>query len=580
MKEILLTGKNGSYSFEPRDPQSRIADGGMGVVYSGKNAITGQKVAIKVVYRELARDEANVERARREAAINIEHPNLIRMHDFIEKEGIYHIVSEFLEGQNLDEFIKQNPKVSTAYAIRIIIDVLSGLEALHQSTPPIIHRDIKPSNIFLCSDGTVKLMDFGIARITGGVRKSLTGLGTVVGSPHYSPPEQVRGEIDKINETTDIYALGITFYELLTGNPPFDATNEFDILKKQVDEPLPGNENIDAPLFGIIKKATEKKQTDRYQKALEIKKEISKYTRKIDEEKKRPIVKNRGWKFIGILFILLFLGELIAYQYFELNPYRIQDFASANFKWYHRLENQNRTLQNQSNELKDQMNGLNEELEKVKNNGAFNSEQFINLENWNRNLQNENNELNEQIKKLRNDDSFNSERYRKLENRNRTLQNENNELNEQIDKLKSSHTSLKNNYDDVLNGIEEIFPFIIQKLDFCAGIDQKGNYRSFVYSNETGYIYPRIKIINFTKNLKVVTLSIKYFKPDGSLRAGASSPPGFSFERTTIIGNEISQVIELSGWGSKTKGHWSPGTYTIEIWYEGNILKKQDFEVR
>jgi len=113
-------------------------------------------------------------------------------------------------------------------------------------------------------------MDFGIARITGGERKSLTGLGTVVGSPHYSPPEQVRGEIDKINETTDIYALGITFYELLTGNPPFDATNEFDILKKQVDEPLPANSAIPANIFEVIKKATNKKQEDRYASVDEI----------------------------------------------------------------------------------------------------------------------------------------------------------------------------------------------------------------------------------------------------------------------------------------------------------------------
>jgi formylglycine-generating enzyme required for sulfatase activity len=306
--EILLTGTNGSYSFDPRDPQSRIADGGMGVVYSGQNVETGQKVAIKVVYRELARDEANVERARREAAINIEHPNLIRMHDFIEKDGIYHIVSEFLEGQNLDEFIKQNPKVSTAYAIRIIIDVLSGLEALHQSTPPIIHRDIKPSNIFLCYDGTVKLMDFGIARITGGTRKSLTGLGTVVGSPHYSPPEQVRGEIDKINQTTDIYALGITFYELLTGNPPFDATNEFDILKKQVDEPLPENPSIPVNIFDIIKKTTYKKQENRYASVGEVKKVLVAVLIKtaIPDKKVNKKSNNKAIKvFFAVFFIII-----------------------------------------------------------------------------------------------------------------------------------------------------------------------------------------------------------------------------------------------------------------------------------
>ncbi|HZK08831.1 MAG TPA: serine/threonine-protein kinase [Bacteroidales bacterium] len=371
MKNILLTGKNGSYSFDPRDPQSRIADGGMGVVYSGQNAETGQKVAIKVVYRELARDEANVERARREAAINIEYPNLIRMHDFIEKDGIYHIVSEFLEGQNLDEFIKQNPKVETEYAVRIISDVLNGLEVLHSNKPTIIHRDIKPSNIFLCSDGTVKLMDFGIARITGGARKSLTGLGTVVGSPHYSPPEQVRGEIDKIDQTTDIYALGITFYELLTGNPPFDATNEFDILKKQVDEPLPENENIDAPLFGIIKKATEKKQIDRYQNVLEIKKEISKYIRKIDEEKKRPIVKNQHWKSVAIIFIILNSLLFFLYIFFQENPEKIHDFAYGAFRWYWEIEDSRDWANEKFIEKNLQYEKLQADFENLKNNDVY-----------------------------------------------------------------------------------------------------------------------------------------------------------------------------------------------------------------
>ena len=317
--EINLQGKNGSYKFNPRDPQSRIADGGMGVVYLGENVETGQKVAIKVIYRELAQDEKNIERARREAAINIDHPNLIKMFDFIEKDGIYHIISEYVEGQNLEDFIKQNPDINTEYAIRIINDVLNGLQVLHNQTPPIIHRDIKPSNIFLCYDGTVKLMDFGIARITGGERKSLTGMGTVVGSPHYSPPEQVRGEIDKINETTDIYAVGITLYELLTGNPPFDATNEFDILKKQVDELIPFNSKIPPPLFNIVKKATHKQQESRYQRIEQLKSylknsieknDVNSITNKPSNGSKhtRSFIYKTFFLFLKIIRILILVG--------------------------------------------------------------------------------------------------------------------------------------------------------------------------------------------------------------------------------------------------------------------------------
>ncbi len=210
MAQVTLRGKNSTYVFDPKDPNSKVAEGGMGIVYWGINLDTGRKVAIKVVYRELARNPSNIARAEQEASVKIPHPNLLMNLDFIEQGGIYHIVSEFLDGRNLEEEIRLKGRLEEGRAIEIIKGVLLGLQALHAHQPPIFHRDIKPSNIYLCADGSVKVMDFGIAKISGGKRKSLTGIGTVVGTPHYSAPEQVKSEHHRISEVTDLYSTGIT----------------------------------------------------------------------------------------------------------------------------------------------------------------------------------------------------------------------------------------------------------------------------------------------------------------------------------------------------------------------------------
>lgn len=267
--EILLQGERGTYAFDPENPEGKLGQGGMGVVFKGMETTTKQVVAIKVLYKEIAPNFQAVERERQSAGIRIHHKNLIQMLDFIEQGGIFHIVSEFVEGKTLHDHLQElkqkNQRLGTAEALSVINQTLNGLEALHKNNPPVIHRDIDPSNVMICSDGTVKIMDFGIAKISDGKRKSLTGIGTVIGKPHYSPPEQIRGETNKINQSTDIYALGITFYEMFTGSTPFDASNEYDVMKMQMEKPLPGNPQIPAEIFRLIQKATEKQQARRYQ---------------------------------------------------------------------------------------------------------------------------------------------------------------------------------------------------------------------------------------------------------------------------------------------------------------------------
>jgi serine/threonine-protein kinase len=311
MAEIQLIGNKGTYTFNPHEPKAKKGEGGMGIVYLGRNIHTQKNVAIKVIWKELANNPRVIERAMQEGNLYIEHPNVLKMLDFVEKDGVYHIISEFLEGQSLEDFLQQYGAVNPDYATEIIVKVLEGLDVLHTHQPPIIHRDIKPSNIFLCNDGTVKIMDFGVVRISDGRRKSVTGMGTVIGTPHYSAPEQVQGEQDKINATTDIYAVGITLYEMLTGNPPFNANSEFATLKMQVESPLPTNPKINPRLFKVIQKATEKVQTRRFQSAKEFISALQQKNTTVATQSTSGVVSSSGsnnWKVATIILgIILFI---------------------------------------------------------------------------------------------------------------------------------------------------------------------------------------------------------------------------------------------------------------------------------
>jgi serine/threonine-protein kinase len=316
MAEIQLIGNNGTYIFNPHEPKAKKGEGGMGIVYLGRNLHTHKNVAIKVIWKELAQNPRVIERAMQEGNLQIEHPNVLKMLDFVEKDGVYHIVSEFLEGQSLEDFIQQFGAVNPEYATEIIVKVLEGLAILHTHQPPIIHRDIKPSNIFLCNDGTIKIMDFGVVRISDGKRKSVTGMGTVIGTPHYSAPEQVQGEQDKINATTDIYAVGITLYEMLTGNPPFNASSEFATLKMQVESPIPANSKIDNSLFNVIKKATEKAQTRRFQSATEFIRALQQKNTTVSTQGTGGVVSSsssNNWKIATIILgIILFIFVVLS----------------------------------------------------------------------------------------------------------------------------------------------------------------------------------------------------------------------------------------------------------------------------
>ncbi|WP_044173647.1 serine/threonine-protein kinase [Flectobacillus major] len=277
MPEIYLKGRNASYNFNPFPPNSPIGQGGMGKVYAGKHS-DGTPVAIKVLFAELATESQFVERFVKEALIqtNLNHPNIIKSYDFVVANGKYHIISRLINGSSIEQYLKSNQEIETK--IKLFGEVLDALDFLHSQNPKIIHRDIKPANIMV-ENGKAIVMDLGVAKVTGGKRQTKVGL--LMGTPQYSPPEQIRGESHNINPTTDIYATGITFYELLAGHPPFDGTNEYSIMEMQVKNTIPLHRSIPLNIYNVLRKATAKQQNQRYQSALEFKNALLKA---IDQE--------------------------------------------------------------------------------------------------------------------------------------------------------------------------------------------------------------------------------------------------------------------------------------------------------
>ncbi len=294
------------------DTSKRLGEGGTGIVYRGKEKTTGKSVTIKSIYPELASNKEMIDRIKRVASISIRHDNIKQMYGYVEKDGVHNVIGEYMEGVSLDQYIRQQQGLELREAIHIMVQVLMGLEALHKRK--IIHRDIKPSNIFKCSNSRIKIFDFGIARVEqhqGEKWKTLTRTGSFVGTPYYMAPEQIRGENNKINETTDIYATGITFYEMLVGNPPFTATNAFDTLSQHIRDPLPKNTNIPTRLFVILAKATAKDQDRRYKNATLFKKDIQQYAKELPPEpskpepKPKPVVRKSKIKRREVFLILL-----------------------------------------------------------------------------------------------------------------------------------------------------------------------------------------------------------------------------------------------------------------------------------
>ena len=260
--------KTGMYISDRYEIIDKVGSGGMADVYKALCHRLNRYVAIKILKPEFSTDASFVQKFRAEAqsVAGLSHPNIVSVYDVGEDDGLYYIVMELVEGITLKRFIEKRKKLDVKEAVGIAIQIAMGMEAAH--THHIIHRDIKPQNIIISREGKVKVADFGIAKAA----TSNTISQNAIGSVHYLSPEQARGGYS--DERSDIYSLGVTLYEMLSGQVPFAGDNSVSVALLHIQsEAVPVRElNPDVPLSvdKIIQKCMQKKPERRYQTAAEL----------------------------------------------------------------------------------------------------------------------------------------------------------------------------------------------------------------------------------------------------------------------------------------------------------------------
>jgi serine/threonine-protein kinase len=262
---------------------AKVGEGGMATVYQAEDTLLERKVAIKVLRDQYASDPSFVERFKQEAraAAGLTHQNIVSVYDVGSDEGKNYIVMEYVEGTDLKHLIVQGAPFTNARAISLILQILAGVGFAHSHG--IIHRDLKPQNILVTSDGHAKVADFGIARAARAVQ--LTETGTVLGSVHYCSPEQAQGK--PVEQTSDLYSVGVILYEMLTGQLPFEGEGALAVALKHLQEAPPApsriNSRITPQLEVLVLKALAKDGSERYSSAEEMRSALLRYQQASDQ---------------------------------------------------------------------------------------------------------------------------------------------------------------------------------------------------------------------------------------------------------------------------------------------------------
>ena len=255
-----------------------IAKSGMASLFKANDRQTGKAVALKIPYLQIESDPAGFDRFRREEEIGIKlnHPYILKILP-VEKKSRPYFAMEYLEGQTLSELLRNVRPLPEPDAVKIASRICEALAYMHENG--VVHRDLKPANIMLCNDGSIRIMDFGIARAANARRLTFVGFTPTMGTPDYMAPEQVKGS--RGDERTDIYSLGAILYEMATGEPPFAGDSPYVIMNARVtgdpQAPRKINPNLTPVLEEIILHAMERDPKRRYQSASEMKKELDDY---------------------------------------------------------------------------------------------------------------------------------------------------------------------------------------------------------------------------------------------------------------------------------------------------------------
>ncbi len=282
-----------------------LGEGAMGVVYLGRSSRTNEKFAVKRVVDYYAGNPSIRERARQEASMLFRHRNLVEMVGYCEVNpysGPIFIISRLVQGVTIDRyvdtFLRKRPDAMQRIS-KLMFPVFSALEYLHSNN--IVHMDIKPSNIMVENGSNVRLMDLGIATTDSAMELIGTG---VIGTPRYAAPEQIHDDKQRfpINATTDIYELGVTLYELLAGFNPFDSNTRDETLARQKSMILPESSRITKPVLKVLRKATAKVQSDRFQTVREFRFALNEA---LNEKTVNPMIKVLAGIGIGLLAVML-----------------------------------------------------------------------------------------------------------------------------------------------------------------------------------------------------------------------------------------------------------------------------------
>ncbi len=315
---------------------SVLGRGGMGIVYKAKDEKLDRFVAVKVLSVKAVNKERFIERFKREAKNHAQllHPNIVTVYGFIEYHGLLGIVMEYVEGESLEKVIFRNSRLHIYDVVYIIRQVLVGIGYAHSKG--FVHRDIKPSNIILNSEGSVKIMDFGISKSR--VEKGDTKTGAKIGTVYYMSPEQIRG--DDVDHLTDIYSIGCTIYEMITGKPPFFADSEYEImdghLKKEVARLSVVFPGIPEALDQIVFRTLRKNPTERYQNCDEILEKLheldeymqtvkSKYFLRTKKDPKKTRIKST----IAFSSVIIILAALVYFAFIQVGELLESDTLST-----------------------------------------------------------------------------------------------------------------------------------------------------------------------------------------------------------------------------------------------------------